>query len=184
MANSTGKNSQAARVKQLILGTKKHFGTGGQQLQVAGATFTVTALTQLMQDFVDQREAVEASKAATKTKVEAERAQAPSRLAVIRAFETIVKGSFGKSVDVLADFGLAPPKARAPMTAEKKAAAAAKRKATRAVRHTMSAKQKKGVKGSVNAVLVVTPAAGSQPTAAPSAPTGNAPTGGTIPHAQ
>jgi hypothetical protein len=48
----------------------------------------------------------------------------------------------------------------------------------------MSAKQKKGVKGSVNAVLVVTPAAGSPPTATPPVPTGNAPTGTTTPHAQ
>src|SRR5215471_6291222 len=109
MANRTGKNDEAARVKQLILGTKKHFPKGDDKLQVGGATFTVNALTQLMQDFVDQREAVQASTAARKTLVAAERAQAPSRRAVIRAFETIVKGTFGNSADVLAEFGLAPP---------------------------------------------------------------------------
>jgi hypothetical protein len=42
----------------------------------------------------------------------------------------------------LADFGLNPKKARTPLTIEEKAAAAAKRKATRAARHTMGSKQK------------------------------------------
>lgn len=55
-------------------------------LQFAGATFTVTAVTQLMQDFVDNRAAVEAAQAATKAKIDVERTAAPSQLAVIRAF--------------------------------------------------------------------------------------------------
>ena len=183
MSKGTGKNSQAARAKQLILGTKKHFVDGSTTLQVAGATFTATSLTQLMQDFVDNREAVDASRAVFKAKIEADRAHAPSQIAVIAAFETIVRGMFGKSADVLADFGLAPPKARAPMTAEKKAAAVAKRNATREARHTAGKNQKKDVKGAVKATLVVTPLAGSQPVAAPAAPGGSAPSGGTTPHA-
>jgi hypothetical protein len=65
--------NQVSRAKQLILGTDKHYANGSQTIQVAGATFTVTALTQLMQDFVDNRESVEASKAATKAKIETER---------------------------------------------------------------------------------------------------------------
>jgi hypothetical protein len=182
MSKRTGKNDQASRAKQLILGTKKHYPNESAELKVGGATFTVNALTQLMQDFVDQRQAVEASKAATRTKVETERTQAPSKIAVIRAFETVVRGTFGNSADVLADFGLAPPKARAPMTAEKVAAAAAKRLATRAARHTMGKNKKKGIKGAVNATLVVTPIGGSSPVATPPAPTGNAPSGGTTPH--
>jgi hypothetical protein len=170
-------------VKQLILGTRKHFPNGSDKLQVGGATFTVTAWTQLMQDFVDQRETVEASKAALKAKIEAERAQAPSQIAFVHAFETIVRGMFGTSADALAEFGLAPPKARAPLTAEKKAVAVAKREATRAKRHTMGKNQKKDVKGAITAALVVTPQAGSQPAPTPPAPTGNAPAGGTTPHA-
>jgi len=157
-------SNQVSRVKQLILGTGKHYANGSQTIQVAGATFTVTALTQLMQDFVDNREAVEASKAATKAKIETERTEAPSQIAVITAFEKVVRGSFGTSADVLADFGLALPKARAPMTAEQKAVAVAKRAATRKARGTMGKVQKKGVKGAVTASLVVTPQAGPQPT--------------------
>jgi hypothetical protein len=85
-----------------------------------------TALTQLFQSFVDLREAVIASQAATKAKVATERAQAPSLLVVIDEFVAFVKVTFGNQPDALADFGLAPPKARAPQTAEQKAVAAAK----------------------------------------------------------
>src|SRR5579859_6814386 len=66
-----------------------------------------------------------------------------------------------------------------PMTAEQKAAAAAKRKATRTARQTMGKNQKKTVQGSVTAKLVVTPVApssGAAPVASPE-PVGNAPPG-------
>jgi hypothetical protein len=186
MSKGTGKNSQATRARQLIAGAKKHFTNGSTELQVGGATFTVTALTQLLQDFVDQRDAVEASKAATKAKIEAERIHAPSQIATIRAFVTVVRGMFGNSADALADFGLALHKARTPVTAEKKAAAVAKRAATRAARRTMGKNQKKDVKGAVKAELVVTSLDGSHPVAPSPAPAGSAPTGGSggaTPHA-
>src|SRR5260370_18158381 len=127
-----------------------------------------------MQDFVDAREAVEASKAATRAKVETERTRAPSQRAVIRAFEKVVRGTFGNAADVLADFGLAPAKVPTPQTAEQNAAAVAKPDATRKARQTMGKVQKKGVKGAVKATLVVTPLDGPAPTARP--PTPAAPT--------
>jgi hypothetical protein len=183
MSISREKSNQVAEVKQLILGTQKHYGTGGSTLQVSGATFTVTALTQLMQDFVDNRSAVETAQAAARAKIETERAQAPSQLAVIRGLVTIVKATFGTSADALADFGLALPKARTPLTAEQKAVAVAKRAATRTARHTMGKNQKQGVRGAVTARLVVTPQAGSEPTVTTPAPVATAPAGGTTPHA-
>ncbi len=60
---------------------------------------------------------------------------------------------------MLADFGLEPRKEPTPLTAEQKAAAAAKREATRKARGTSSAKAKKAIKGNVTATLVVTPEA-------------------------
>jgi hypothetical protein len=176
MANRIGKNGQAARVTQLILGTQKRYPNGADKVQVGGATFTVTALTQVFQDFVDQRNAVEAAKAAAKTKIETERAQAPSQLAVIRAFEMVVRGTFGKSVDVLADFGLAPPKARATLSATQKAVAAARRDATRKARGTIGSKKRKAIKGAVSAALVVTPL-DAHPVATPPVASGATPTG-------
>jgi hypothetical protein len=178
---SQGKNDTAAQVKQFIAGANKHFPNGSEQLQVGGATFTVTGLTALMQSFVDNRQAAEATRTALKAKVETERTQSPSQLAVVRAFETRVRGTFGWT-EALADFGLVPLKARAPQTAEQKAVAAAKRAATRTARGTLGKNQKKSIKGSVTAKLVVTPAttsAASMPVAPPAspAPVGNAPVG-------
>jgi hypothetical protein len=166
----TAKKDQVTRAKQLILGTGKHYPNGAETLHVGGATFTVTELTKSMQDFVDSRAAVEGAKAALKTKIEAERTQAPSRIAVIAAFERLLRGLFGTSADVLADFGLALPKARVPLTAEQKAVAAAKRDATRKARGTMGKVQRKKVKGAVTAALVVTPVSGSPPTVATPGP--------------
>ena len=78
---------------------------------------------------------------------------------------------FGTQADVLADFGLAPEKARTPLTVEQKAAAAAKREATRVARGTKGAKAKKGIKGAVTGV-VMTPVVAAEPVAPP---TGTAP---------
>ncbi len=139
---SQGKNSLAAQVKQLIIGVNKHYPNGSEQLQVGGATVTVSGLTALLQSVVDNRQAVEVSQAATKAKVQAERAQAPSQLAVIRALESTIRGTFGNSADVLADFGLAPTKVRVTRTAEEKAVSAAKSAATRKARGTMGKNQK------------------------------------------
>jgi len=161
----------------LVAGVIKHYPTGSQPLQVGGATFTVTGLTELIQSFVSNREAVEVSRAALMAKVQAERAQAPSQLVVIHEFEKVVRSTFGNSADVLADFGLAPIKVRATRTAEEKAVAAAKRVATRQARGTMSSKQKKDIKGSITAKLVVTPVTtspASMPVATP-APATSAP---------
>jgi hypothetical protein len=170
------KTTKASLVQNLIVGANKHFPNASQSLTFGGATRTVTALTQLLQSYVDLRTAVIASQAATKTKIVAERAQTPSLLALIDEFVAFVKVTFGNQPDALADFGLAPPKARTPLTAEQKAVAAAKRAATRTARGTKGKVQKKGVKGAVNATLVVTPLAGPPPTAP-------VPAGGTTPHA-
>jgi hypothetical protein len=182
--SKTGKNSKAVQVTQLIAGTKKRLPNGAQTVTIGGADRTVDDCTKLLQSFVDNRTAVETAKANAKAKVDAERAQMATLLAFIGEFVKFVRLTFGNAADVLADFGLAPIKARAPISAEAKAAAVAKREATREARGTTSKKAKKGIKGNVTAKLVVTPAT---PSAAPSAAVSPAPTasggapGGTTP---
>jgi len=178
VSTARSKTTKVSLVQNLITGANKHFPNAGQTLTFGGATRTVTALTQLLQSYVDLRSAVIASQAATKTKVAAERAQTPPLLAVIDELVAFVKVTFGNQPDALADFGLAPPKARTPRTAEQKAVAAAKSKATRAARGTLGKVQKEAVKGSVTATLVVTPQAGSLPAMTTPAPAA----GGATPH--
>ena len=86
-----------------------------------------------------------------------EQAQAPLLQSRMAALVVFVKAAFGKSPDVLADFGLQPKKTSTPLTIDQKAAAAAKRAATRAARHTMGTKQKKNVKGTITTIVAPTP---------------------------
>ncbi len=157
------KNAQAAAVTQLITGAKQFFTKANQMVALEGTTMTVTAALGQLQTFVNNRAATVAAQATAKAKVAAENAQAPALLVLIRAFEAFVRLTVGTDAAALGGFGLAPPKARVPMTAEAKAVAAAKRRATRAARGTTSKKQKQSVKGNVTATLVVTPAAAPTP---------------------
>ena len=177
MATTNSKGQVAALAKQMIAGTAKHL-TGATQIALLGGSFTADQVTSKIQTLVTLRSDVDAAKAATKAKVVTEAAQMPALRAFMSAFESYVKGAFGSSPDVLADFGI-HPKARAPLTVEVKAAAAAKRASTRAARHTLGTKQKKAIKGDVTGVLV-TPITAPAPTVTPpSSPTAPATSVGT-----
>ena len=176
--NKDGKANRAARAAQLIAGTRKHFTNGSQALTYVGSTATVTvdAAVAQLQTLIDNRAATTGAQATARAKVAAERAQMPALAAFMKAFEAIVRVMLGASVEALADFGLAPPKVPAPRTAEQKAVAAARRKATREARGTKGPKQKKGIHGNVTAQLVVTPegsSAAPAPAAAPATPGGS-----------
>jgi hypothetical protein len=181
-----GKKTAADLAKTLIAGVQKHLANVGQ-LPLAGGLYTPPQMVTELQSLVTLRADVETAQAATKTKVDAEQAQMPGLRAFMSALVQYVRAAYGTQADVLADFGLPPKKARTPLTVEQKAAAAAKREATRAARGTKSAKAKKGIKGAVTGV-VVTPVTAPQAAPAPAAPTtapGNTTgtaTGGATPH--
>jgi hypothetical protein len=155
------KGQVAAAAKQLIAGAEKHL-AGATPIALLGSSFTPSQITSQLQTVVTLRADVDASRASTNAKIANEATQMPALRAFMSAFESFIMGAFGSSPDVLADFGTAR-KARAPITVEAKAAAAAKRASTRAARHTMGSKQKKGIKGDVTGV-VVTPITASAPT--------------------
>lgn len=172
MANKKGKETAAGLAEMLIAGIQKHLANA--QLVFAGGTFTAAQVTTELQELVDLRAGVNAARAATTVKVAAETAKAPALRAFMSALVECVRVQFGTQADVIVDFGIPPKKTATPLTVEQKTAAAAKSKATRAARGTMSAKAKKGIKGAVVGV-VVTPIVAGAPVATPS-------TGGTTPH--
>ncbi len=178
MATKTkGKGTVVALAEQLIAGTSKHF-ANTTQVMFAGGSFTSAQVSEKLQALVKLRNDVDAVKASTKAKLAVEKTDAPALRTFMGAYVTFVKATFGNAPDVLADFGL-HPKARAQLTVEAKTAAAAKRKATRAARHTMGSVQKRGVKGAVTGI-VVTPVTGTPPVAtAPSSPSAPATSTGT-----
>jgi hypothetical protein len=155
--NNSNKTDKATRVGQLIAGTKKRFPNANQTITLEGASVTVDAVTKQLQGFLDNRQAVLAAKATVKAKVAAENTQMPALNALIKALIAFLRVTFGNDPEALADFGLAPRKAPAPLTAEQKAVAAVRREATRAARGTKPPKQKKAIHGNVKATLVVTP---------------------------
>jgi len=108
-------------------------------------------------------------------------AQLPALRIRMGAFVQFLRAAFGNQPDVLADFGLRPRKAATPLTVEQKAAAAAKRKATREARNTMGPVKKRTVKGTVTGVTITPiapPGPIAQVTATPTAPIPGATTGG------
>ncbi len=130
---------------------------------------TADAAVGELQQLVDNRSATIAAQATARDKVQAEREAMPDLVAFMNAIEAFIRLTFSNDTAALADFGLPPRKPRAPQTAEQKAVAAAKRKATRAARGTTGAKAKQAIKGNITAELVVTPANAVQ-AAAPEAP--------------
>jgi hypothetical protein len=167
--NMNGKGQVIVVAKQLIAGTAKHL-SSATPVAFAGGSFTGDQITSKLQALVDLRSSVDAAKATAQAKLAAEAAQAPALRTFTRQLRVFVKASFSTSPDVLADFGITS-KARELPTVEGKAAAVAKRAATRAARHTMGAKQKAGVKGDVTGVVVTPTSASATTVAAPSSPT-------------
>ena len=184
MAKIKGKETAADLAKTLIVGVQKHLATAGQ-LPVAGSTFTAAQIVAELQQLVDLREAVDTARAATTAKVAAETAQAPALRVFMSAIVQLVRAAFGSQADVIADFGLAPKKAATPLTVEQKAAATAKRAATRAARGTKGAKAKLAIKGAVTGIVltpIVAPAPAVPAPPAPTAPTPVVATGGATAH--
>jgi hypothetical protein len=183
MAKSNGKATVVTLAQQLIAGTAKHLASA-TTVMLAGGSYTPAQITTKLQQVVSLRTDVDTAKATTKAKLAAEKANMPALHTLMGALVTYVKASYGNAPDVLADFGI-HPKTRAPLTVEAKAAAAAKREATRTARGTKGSVQKKGIKGAVIGVTV-TPITAAPPIATPTSPTAGATssvtTAGTTPH--
>jgi hypothetical protein len=172
-----GKGMVVGLAEQLIAGTNKHL-ANVTQVMLAGGSFTPAQVTERLQELVNLRNDVDAAKASTKAKLAAEKANMPALRTHMDALVTFVKAAFGNAPDVLADFGL-HPKARTPLTVEAKTAAAAKRKATRAARHTTGPKKKLSIKGDVAGIAIVPITSGQPVATAPSGPSAPAASTGT-----
>jgi hypothetical protein len=187
-----GKQNTVDRAEALSAGTTKHFPNPSQQLAFGNATYTVTQVTTNLQEIAKLRNDTTDAQANAKAKVAAEKAQLPQLLLFMAAYVAFVKATFGNAPDVLADFGMPPKKARKPLTPEQKAAAKAKRQATRKARNTMGPVAKLDVVGNVVGVEVTPITApkaspSPQPAAAstastPSTGASGASSSGTTPH--
>ena len=151
---------------QVIVGIKKDLQNVSTPLPLAGSTYTMATLVQLIQSRIDAANAVITARATWLHAGEAYNALNTNVTQVVRALRQYVINVFGPGSPVLADFGFNPPR-RAALTPEAKVAAAQKAAATRKARGTMGKKQKAKIKGTV-------PVAGTAPatSAAASGPGG------------
>jgi hypothetical protein len=159
--------TRSALAKALAAGAGKHY-PAGTKLPIGGESLTIPEIQAKLTSLASLRSDVVTARSALTAKLVTEAAQAPDLIAFLDAFVQVVRGSFTGQPDVLADFGLKPPKARTPLTAEQQAAAKAKRKATRDARGTTGSKAKQAIHGDVTGV-VVTPVTAPKPAAAPAA---------------
>jgi hypothetical protein len=148
-----------ARDALFIAGIGKRLQTV-QSLAIAGKTYTPAEIVTLLQQQIDSASAVDAAAAKLRDATQAFRALSKGLVPFLDGFRHQVRNLFGDQAEALADFGIAPVKPATPLTVEQKAAASAKRRATRAARHTMGPKQKAAIKGAAPA-----PATPPKPTA-------------------
>ena len=122
--------------RQAIAGVMKHF-ANTPTLALNGTPTTPTDVTATLQGAID---AAAAAEKAFHDAVAAKRAAIAKSNAHLGALKALVKNQLGSSQGALGDFGFTSPSRQVPDEATK-AAAVAKRAATRAARHTMGKRQ-------------------------------------------
>jgi hypothetical protein len=156
------RNLRIAADQQMIAGVQQHLGQLAS-IPVLGQSMTPTAIVAVLQERIGTGQAAIAAAAARAAATKADELELTKTDAFVSALRLVVQGMYKQTPGTLADFGLKDRKVAKP-SAETKAAAAAKSKATRAARHTMGKNQKKAIHGTV-----VSPAPAPSP-ASPASP--------------
>jgi len=136
---------------------------------IAGQTYTVTQLVALIASLLNASLAIAPAKGAWLAAVAANRAAKEANSEIVKEAREVVGLMFKNDPQTLADLAITPRKSPRPLTAEARAAANAKTKATRIARGTAGKKQKSLVSGNVTGVSIV-PITSSAPAATPTAP--------------
>jgi hypothetical protein len=156
MSSSTSNRSKAAalaRVLALIAGLQKHFPSGS--FTIGNVAYSTSALVGVIKGLADALAALATARANAKDALANVKTQAATVDPVIAGLEKQLESMFAGAAQNLADFGIEPPKARQPMSAEVLAARKAKARATRAKRGTLGPKAKQAIKGDVTGVQII-----------------------------
>jgi hypothetical protein len=138
-STKTDKNTALATNQKAISGVGKHFAKV-KNVTLAGVSYTPGALKGLFQDEIDANNVLDASRAQMSEQVQAAKVARAKANAARKGLRAYVLGNYGaNAVKVLEDFGMSPPKAGGPKTAEGRALAAAKSAATRKAKRKAAA---------------------------------------------
>ncbi len=170
----TNRDRTINKHRQAIAGIRKHFASA-PTIVLGGTPTTPNDAIAALQGPIDAIDAASASEQAFHGAVAAQNAAVAKGSDLLTDLKTLVKSQLGSSEGVLGDFGFTSPNRQTPDEATK-AAAVAKRAATRAARHTMGKRQKASVKGSV-------PATSAQPASSGTSSSGATPASPVVPEA-
>jgi hypothetical protein len=151
----------------LITGMQKNV-PASFKTTIAGQSYTLNQLVGEVQSRITARSAVTTAKGALKETLAAYDSTCTSTQALLAGLRQALIVMYANTPSVLADMGLHARKSVKTTVADK-SAAIAKRSATRALRHTLGAKQKEAIKAA-DAPAGSNPPA-FQPTLTPSTPT-------------
>jgi type I site-specific restriction endonuclease len=154
---STNKDKTINNHRQAIAGVQKHFATT-PTLVLDGTPTTPKDVIATLQGAIDAIDTAAAAEKAFHDTVTAQRAAISTGNALLKALKMLVQNQLGSPQGALGDFGFTTRARQTPNEATK-AAAVAKRAATRAVRHTMGKRQKANVTGEVHPAPVTPPTA-------------------------
>jgi hypothetical protein len=139
----------------LIAGIEKYLADA--TFLIAGKQSPAAEVIAVIQGRVDAANALSAAAAAYHGAVQANAAKEASTDAFVAAVQQIVLAMYSNSPEILAAFAVSPKRVPAPQTAGAKLIAAKKREATRKARHTLGARQKAAIVGSLTGPVVVSP---------------------------
>lgn len=152
----TSRTTTSGKDQQVLVGIAEELQTI-PTLLLGATTYTPASLAAFIQSRIDLANEVVTTRATWRSTVTAYAALNAKAQVVLRDLRNFLIGAFGPTSPKLAAFGFAPPK-QATWTPEQKAAASAKRLATRKARKTLGKKQKAKVKGtSATAPTATTP---------------------------
>jgi hypothetical protein len=147
-----------AQYQALISGLQTYY-QPTDTFHVAGGAYTRDELITELDSFVAAAQATKASNTQWRSNVQSERAMEQKVKVVRAALKGIVTARFGAGAAAILQFGFPIPKP-SKRSAETKAVAAVKSKATREARGTKGSVEKKKVKGNVNVQLVTSSGSG------------------------
>jgi hypothetical protein len=170
--STTNRSSQDTLIqhRQAIAGIRKHFAST-PTLALGGTPTAPNDAIATLQGTMDAIDAATAAEQSFHQAVAAKQAAIAKGNGLLADLKTLVTSQLGRSAGVLGDFGFTTSSRQTPNEATK-AAAVAKRAATREARHTMGKRQKSAIKGAVPPTVApaVGPTATSLGTAGPTAP--------------
>jgi hypothetical protein len=137
---------RTTRYVDLSRGVKKRWMKGGP-VSIDGVDYTPQEILDELASLTGAIDDAAQAYAAWRAKLAAQRKLEKAQRTFVNLLGIAVRLKYGKDPEVLADFGMEPPKKTGPKTPEVKAEAVVKGKATRAKRGTMGKNQRKKVKG-------------------------------------